>query len=95
MKKITIHNIKDFIFGNLYYYYKKILPIPKYIEEQLEYRKSKCKDDCIPQGKCIICQCPPLKKHTVVKSCNPDRFPDLMKEEDWEKFKENEKLRFT
>lgn len=86
--KINIKNIKSYIEGNTKYIYDNIIGLEPYIKEQLEYRAYKCKDDCIINGKCIICTCPTIKKHMVTTSCNYDRFPDLMTEIEWNKYKE-------
>lgn len=87
-REITIKNVGNFFKGNFKYYMDKIIPVPSYIREQIDYRLDKCKDDCLKTNKCINCSCPPRKKAFIVESCNPTRFPDLMEEEEWEKFKE-------
>jgi hypothetical protein len=90
MGKITINNIQDFLSGNFDYYKSKVFDVPNHIKEQLQYRLSLC-GDCIEKNGCqggpVPCGCPPLKKHFVKKSCAPERFPDLMEEEEWEEFK--------
>lgn len=84
----NIKNISNFIEGNAKYFYNKLNPEPQYLREQRLYRLSLCKDDCVAIGKCIVCSCPVEKKVFNNQSCNPDRFPDIMNEEDWSKFKE-------
>ena len=85
---MTYKNIKDFLEGNFKYYYNAFVSAPTYMQEQLTYRYNLCKGDCLVDNECIICKCPPLKKHFLTTSCNPERFPNLMIEEDWNKFKE-------
>lgn len=93
IKNLLNHkNIANFIEGNGKYFIDKLSPEPLYLKEQRAYRLSQCKDDCLVTGECIICSCPPKKKVFVDESCNPDRFPDIMNEEDWEKFKKEKEI---
>lgn len=87
MSKINLKNIKSYIEGNIKYVYNKYIGLDDYLKEQIERRLIKCKDDCVVTGKCIICGCPTEKKALVKESCNPDRFPDLMTEEEWNIYK--------
>lgn len=85
--------INDFITGNLRYYKNKFLGQPEYLKEQVFYRLYKCKDDCLPQGKCVYCSCPPHKKSWVTSSCNKEeRFPGLLDSDEWDKFKKDNKI---
>lgn len=88
MKKnnITIDNISQFLEGNFKWMKSKVIDVPEHIKEQLQYRLNKC-SDCLEKGGCIKCGCPVIKKHFVKKSCNTERFPDLMEAEAWEEFK--------
>ena len=85
-KEINVENIRSFLEGNYKYYKKIFVRQPDHIQEQLAYRLSKC-GDCVKAKACVGCGCPPIKKHFVSQSCNPDRFPDLMEAPEWEKFK--------
>lgn len=86
-------NIKSYIEGNSKYFYNEFIGLPEYIQEQIAYRLNICKDDCVVNGKCIYCQCPPNKKAFVKESCNNGiRFPNLMNKSDWEKFKRKNKI---
>lgn len=87
MREVSLLDVRNFLIGNFKYYYDKFVRYPDFVQEQLQYRYDKCKKDCIPNNACIGCGCPPIKKHFLTKSCNSDRFPDLMSKEDWEKFK--------
>lgn len=89
---LNIKNIKSFIEGNAKYHYDQLVGLPDYIKEQHIYRLSQCKEDCVPQGKCIECGCPTEKKIYVNESCNPDRFSDIMSEEKWIEFKKENKI---
>lgn len=92
MAKITINNIKQFIEGNTNLLYDAVIGKPKYYQEQIVYRASKC-SDCLEDGKCVYCGCDLPGKHYVKKSCNNgERFPDLMDEKEWEEFKEKNKI---
>lgn len=89
MKKLTLSNIKSYLQGNFRYY----IGAPKHIQEQYKYRLSLCKDDCIKEGKCKYCGCPPDKKALVDESCNDgERFPDLLGKDEWKWFKEDNKI---
>ena len=85
----NLENVKSFIEGNAKYYYEKLQPEPQYIREQRLYRLSICADDCVVDNKCIKCSCPTEKKIFVDKSCNIERFYDIMSEEAWEAFKKH------
>lgn len=89
-KKYTVENILSFLEGNIKYNLNKLDLLPQHIQEQVTYRLYQCKDDCLPNEKCIICSCPPDKKAFTKKSCNPERFGDLMSKERWEEFKRKE-----
>jgi hypothetical protein len=83
-----IKNVSNFIEGHAKYIYDRIIGLPKHQQEQMLWRLSICKDDCLVTGECIICKCPPEKKATTISSCNPERFPDMMDEEQWNEYKE-------
>lgn len=88
MAKLIINNILSFIEGYSKQAYNKLIGLQPHIQEQVAYRHTKCRNDCIPQGGCVHCGCDPIGKHFVDKSCNNgERFPDLMNKEEWEKFK--------
>jgi hypothetical protein len=88
LKNVTFKNVSAFVEGNT----KQILADmglqPKHIEEQIMYRASLC-SSCINAGKCEVCGCKVPGKLYVAKSCNPDKFPDLMDNNKWEEFKKN------
>ena len=85
--QITIKNIKSFIEGNSKMFLSKLGFEAEHLKEQVAYRMLKCKDDCVPQGYCKICNCGLPGKHYVEESCNPERFPNLMSAKEWENFK--------
>jgi hypothetical protein len=88
--------IKQFIQGNLNMLSDQLFGKPLYYKEQILYRASKCQD-CYEQEppRCKKCNCKLPGKHYVVESCNPDRFPDLMNEDDWNKFKKENEIEIT
>jgi len=92
-QKITIKNISSFIEGNLQLGLEQLHLQPEHIQEQIAYRRLLCKDDCAKQNKCIKCGCDFKGKTSVGKSCNPDRFPNLMNKQDWIKFKDKNDIR--
>jgi len=89
---MNLNDVESYLEGNFSYYANKLGLYPEYLQEQIKYRLSKCKDDCLPQRKCRNCTCPPKKKLYVTKSCNPMRFPDLMNKEDWNEYKERNNI---
>jgi hypothetical protein len=81
-------NIYHFIQGNARMLGDNFKMLPRYQKEQVIFRAQFCKDDCIPAGECKYCGCSVPGKLYVTESCNDgERFPDLMSEENWEKFK--------
>ena len=53
-----------------------------------------CKDECVKYGKCRYCLCDLPGKFYVTESCNKgERFPDLMDEESWMKYKEENNIK--
>lgn len=90
---LNISNIKSFIEGHAKLLGALIHVLPHHIVEQVAYRADKCKSDCIPNKKCVYCDCDVPAKLYVNQSCNGgDRFPDLMNEKDWELFKSQNEL---
>jgi len=85
----NIKNIKSFIEGNSRYFYNKYIGLPPHIQEQVKARLERCAEDCVPQGKCIACGCPTHKKVFSTTTCNPDRHPDLMNNEEWAQYKKD------
>lgn len=85
---ITLTNIKQFIEGNVQMKLDGIGLKPKYYQEQIAYRMLKCQD-CLKRKACIYCNCDVPGKLYVSKSCNDGkRFPDIMGEVEWNKYKE-------
>lgn len=87
MKKITLSNVKSFIRGHYNMYLDKLGAYPKHKQEQILYRISLC-SDCVTNKGCKHCGCPPHKKVYDDRSCNGgERFPDMLSEVKWNKFK--------
>lgn len=92
----NLKNIKSFIEGNFNYYYNKVVGLEPHIQEQVLYRLSLCSKDCLVNDSCAYCECPPKKKVFVMLSCNEgERFPDIMKESEWEEYKKNNNISIT
>lgn len=84
----NIKNIASFIEGHAMKFYDNLVGLPIHTKDQIAYRLYKCKDDCLVKGECKYCGCPPEDKAFVKESCNNgERFPDLMNEEEWTKYK--------
>jgi len=92
-QKITLHNIKSFIEGNVQLGLEELGLQPLHVQEQIAYRRLVCKDDCAKTNECIVCGCDFKGKTSVKESCNPDRFPDLMNKLEWDKYKETNEIR--
>jgi|TARA_R110000772_G_scaffold8692_2_gene28804 hypothetical protein len=86
---LNIKNIKSFIEGNIEYYRHHLTDYPRYKKEQVLWRMTFCKDDCLKgDERCVYCSCPSVKKVHVAESCNAgERFPDMMDEPTWEQYK--------
>jgi len=93
-KKITLSNIQQYLEGNSQMILDRMGLQPDWYREQIAYRMLQCKDDCIPAGKCKYCGCSVPGKLYVTQSCNyGSRFPDLMNEENWNKYKEEHQIK--
>lgn len=67
-----------------------------HIKEQVLYRSQICKDTCIDYGYCIECGCSVPGKLYVKESCNGGKkFPDLMNQKKWERFKKKNDIKFN
>jgi len=86
--KITPKKIFQFIEGNLKMLGDRIHILPAHEKEQVIYRATICKDDCMVNEYCVNCGCSVPGKLYVTESCNGGtRFPDLMNAADWEVYK--------
>jgi hypothetical protein len=85
---ITPKKIYQFIEGNLKMLGDTFNLLPDHEKEQVTVRLDICKNDCVKLGYCIYCGCDLPGKMYVKSSCNGgERFPDLMKRDDWEIYK--------
>lgn len=88
-----VKNIFYFIEGHLKRLGDDLNLIPEHQREQVVYRSNICKDDCMKYGYCIFCGCDVPEKMYNKISCNGGkRFPDMMTEDDWEKFKKSNNI---
>ena len=94
MSKINLKNMKSYLRGHSNLFLDALGQYPKSKQEQVLYRLSLCKNDCVPAGKCKHCGCPPHKKVYDPYSCNGGtRFPNMMNESEWEEFKEKNNIK--
>lgn len=99
-KKITLKNINSFIEGNVNKLVYELGGKSKEYQEQIAYRALQC-NDCFVEGTfdegprhCKQCGCSlPGKWHTVISCNGGERFPDLMSDEDWIKYKEENQIK--
>lgn len=94
MKKnlITVNNIKNFLQAYSRKYYDMLIGLPEHQQEQINYRYSLCENTCGVEKECAVCGCNFPDKLFQIKTCNKDRFPDIMNKVEWEKFKKNNEI---
>lgn len=90
--KITPKNIYNYFEGNARLLLDNLGVSMKHIEQQVAYRLLTCKDDCVIAGKCKQCGCSLPGRAFSTPSCNEERFPDMMNEEDWNKYKKEKNI---
>lgn len=89
-----MNKIFQFAQGNIRLLGDEFNLLPKHLKEQVRYRSEVCKDECVKYGKCRYCLCDLPGKFYVTESCNKgERFPDLMDEESWMKYKEENNIK--
>jgi len=74
----------------------RIVYTPKYIKEQIEWRREQVKSKsplCWEQGSCIQCGCEIMGKTTADMGCENEPFcyPEMMDKKTWKQFKTNNK----
>lgn len=85
-KKITLGNVKSFLQGKTRKVIDHFNLLPIHIQEQVAFRENKCKKSC--PTKCQHCGCETPGRWFSDESCNDgEKFPDLMNNVDWEKYK--------
>ncbi len=91
-KKINLNNIFNYLQAHSRKLYDLFIGLKSHEKEQIEYRMSKCSNDCALKKECIMCGCDYPDKLFQIKSCNPERFPDIMNRVEWDKFKLKNKI---
>lgn len=84
---MTLTNIKNFLQGYSRLFYDKYIGLSQHQKEQIDYRIKSCENDCANLGKCIHCGCKYPDRAFTIQSCNKERFPDILSEEEWNEFK--------
>lgn len=93
-KEINITNIKNFIEGKTNQVLSSMNLKPDSYMEQVRYRKRVC-SDCMEAGVCKYCGCEVPGRLYTNSSCNKgELFPDIMNDEEWSKFKEDNYEKF-
>jgi hypothetical protein len=91
--QLNLKNVKSFFQAHARVFYDNLIGLPLHIQEQIAYRHRLCKDDCFVEGECKYCGCDAYKKAFANSSCNDqERFPDLMDNKKWEKYKAWKKI---
>jgi hypothetical protein len=91
MQKINLHNIKNYIQGNLQMIIDKTGFTSDSFKEQIAYRMLKC-SDCVKAGVCNVCGCDVPGRLFTNESCNKERFPDIMNAEEWSIYKKQQSI---
>lgn len=86
-KKITKQNITNFLEGNGRLILQMAGVLTPVVDEQVAYRLLVCKDDCVVSGACKKCGCSLPGRAFATDTCNPERFPDILEEDEWNKYK--------
>lgn len=86
-KDITPQNIFNYLEGSLSKVMSDAGVLTQLRDEQAAYRLDICKNDCVTSESCKKCGCALPGRAFVSQSCNVDRFPDMMNQEDWNKYK--------
>lgn len=94
-KDITPQNIFNFFEGNITKLMSNLGMSAKCIDEQVQYRLLICKDDCVKVGACKKCGCKLPGRAYTSQTCNSDRFPDFMNNDEWTNFKITNNLNNT
>jgi hypothetical protein len=80
--------ILEFLEGNAKMWIDRLNLLKQHEREQILWRTEICKTDCLLEGKCKYCGCSVPGKLYVKQSCNNgERFPDIMEEQEWQKWK--------
>lgn len=91
--KVSISSIKSFARGHSNLLLRRLGLYPQFKQEQVLYRLSVCKDDCVRTGRCMNCGCPTYEKMHDPISCNQGvKFPDMMDKEDWDEYKNDNNI---
>ena len=92
--KITLSNIQSFFSAYKNLFLTQLGNKPEWFKEQVAYRMELCKNDCMIKRECLYCGCKVPEKLFSNKSCNNGkRFPDIMNENEWLKFKEKHEIK--
>lgn len=86
-KKLTLNNVFNYLQAHSRKLYDLFIGLKPHEKEQINYRMSLCSEDCAIKKECIKCRCDYPDKLFQIKSCNPDRFPDVMSKVKWDEFK--------
>lgn len=80
-------DVQNFVEGTAYSAFKSVLP--NHIKEQVELRKSLCKD-CLEEGKCQVCHCKtPAMFYSPQKQDARNKWAEFMSEAQWNSLKNN------
>ncbi len=94
MKRVVkfLFNVYSYIQGNIIYKcinsknWKWL--IPKYIQEQYEYRVNTMNKQCYDQGSCIACGCETTQLQAAYRACENDCYPYMLTYKEWKQLKQ-------
>lgn len=86
---LTLRNI----WAVLQSYFRRSVKIPKYIQEQKDFRETQVDPVCKAQGFCRLCGCDLEGKLFEDRACDGFCYPDMMTKEVWKEYKKAFKIK--
>lgn len=99
-KKINLSNILNYAEAEVRFWKStsKFLNNPQYIDEQSIWRLSQIKEkspECIQHTYCINCGCDIKEKSFESQGCEEGCYPELMKEKEWNDYKQKHNIQIS
>ena len=83
--KLTYKNVISFLQGTYRLYHLSSQPV--HILEQLYFRVSRMRKECLDKGFCVFCGCPNIDLQLSQPSCSQQCYPELMDSDTWKTYK--------
>lgn len=92
LSQITLSNIKGFLQGHFRQFVEDYPGVVgDYMYEQVQYRLGIMDEQCLLNKKCP-CNCSVPSKQFEDRRCENECYGDMLSEEDWKQFKEDNKI---